>query len=709
MKIQDHSIFSSKKASNCLDTCLNTPENMAFFTILIWTTYSVFNDIVISESTLNFPVKLDPSCFINIVTENSNNFTISAETFWDPETLINNHQTLEKLLSWTINDVNFLQFGFEKEELEDDGQQITINDRYFKLVSKHRTECTVFILFPQSFNGTLHAIHRSGYGTSNRVTYLIAVSTFHSDEDEILTEFSQDLFQENVEPDLYAFHAPIAFFEKINQDVIQTYLNVYCYLCPENLGKFHPLLKLETISKVKSHSISLNNQGYGSEVVLHAPGNWESKDMKRKECRWRDRKLFDRINRCHYAEMVVYNRLEDVFNVTYKHFRPLTVWDDSSARWYLNIYSDEWSTGNAVMENVYAMSRGSYQLFQQVGYKFIYCNDRAHVSSLAWDVFIHVFNLSTWLCLICTIVLYIVLTRRIFRSLDLLWLFLGMPTWYEHPKILISLYLIPIMFLQSNYNSATSTDFIQLMSPLTPPVLFAKGYKVWVPGMEDSSAYMRLIYNRAPEFMRKRVEELIGGLEFEQILYKLKDKNDSLPSNSKTVKMVKAMASRKLLLTVAGLPRYHTLMQIFGAVDWALIEDKYLCGAVDLPDHINIPKRRHAYRTLGYLSESAAAIIGRWYEMGFIQGVQNMLNYKLSIVNTIRWIEVAKVSEQLAIGYNSPLGIACMGLVIVHLTLLGVLIFQIISLHLKWKHIQTFIKRLKGNRVESIHHTSWIE
>lgn len=157
------------------------------------------------------------------------------------------------------------------------------------------------------------------------------------------------------------------------------------------------------------------------------------------------------------------------------------------------------------------------------------------------------------------------------------------------------------------------------------------------------------------------------------ILYMPKKKDYSMPR--KPLDMIRDMVNRHLLVVSVGLPRYNSLMQVFGIVNWALIQDGkqvYLCGGVGIPRHIEIPKRRHASRTWGYLKNTAAGIIGKWQEMGFVGRMQTLLDHKLIITRPIRWIDAGKIGEQRSVSTNSPLGVTCACLTAVHAINIGI-------------------------------------
>lgn len=644
----------------------------------------------ISSTNSHFPFKFDKNCFVHIAFHEPDYFVQDFES----QFLIQRKNTLvsdKHQLTWTIHhDLSKLHMSVSKAELlENEKAAFNISEHYFRFHHKYQTEdCKVVVIIAESFNATLFAVNAVGYGTSDRVLHLVGVIGLDPSIGEILQGFSQDLYDQHL--DAVPFHAPLAFFTTRTQVLHEKFhtendgnknnnyasMFVYCYSCPSvSIGKFHSINaentenEIPSVSQVKDYWGRWNMQGYGNKIILHSPGDWEYKDTSRIQCTREDRLLYNYLNRCHYAEMLMYNNLDNVLNMTYSVYRHL--FNDpgiDTDDWYLNINADEWSLGKVVV-NVYVATRGTYQLFQDIGYKFIYCNPGSKITYLAWDIFLHVFDLHTWLGFLGVLSLYAILRRNVLYGLDLVWPFLGMDTWKSHPRVFMGFYLLCIgIFLQLTYGSGTSSDFIQFKTPMSAPTLFRKGYKTWLPNVAYSPTYMGMIHDKAPLFLQKKLYEIIGGKRFEDILYRPVNKNYSIPS--KPLEMIKDMVQRQLLVISVGLPRYNPLMQVFTVADWALIADKgekYLCAGVGVPSHIEVPKRRHASRTWGFLSGRAARIVSHWFEMGFVGRMQVLLNHKLTLKKPINWVDPGNVSEQNPVSIHSPLGITTAGLVIFNL------------------------------------------
>lgn len=118
---------------------------------------------------------LKMTCFVNFISGGGNNLNFQSEML---ESSFQHLSESTSLDTWTVHSVDNLNFDI----LEDDDNLINWDTGYLRYFGKHHslTRCMLFLLVTVSFNETLSAMHRSGYGRSSNSLFFIHVDN-HED------------------------------------------------------------------------------------------------------------------------------------------------------------------------------------------------------------------------------------------------------------------------------------------------------------------------------------------------------------------------------------------------------------------------------------------------------------------------------------------------------------------------------------------------
>ncbi|CAL8069317.1 unnamed protein product [Orchesella dallaii] len=582
--------------------------------------------------------------------------------------------------TWTVYNLQEFDFSIEKQVLDNDQKKLLISTGYFKHFKRHTNNCIIFVIFPQTFNGTVTAIRKSGYGTSDQALFLVLLDAAH-EENDILHSFSKGFLSETLEI-IPAFHAPLAFIRKHD-------ISMYCYKCPSNIGKFHVLMGSYSISELQKYSTIRNrNTGYSSKVIVYVSEypELETGDLTGANCIISSRKFYGVMENCSFAELLVLRMLTSTLNVTFGDIHPFTDEDDEEKQldWDLNI---KWNEAMKMsIRNVYAFTRGSHHVVRQSKIKLIYCSQRSEMENMTWNIYFSVFDLPTWMCLLMLMATFCIRYKSVLHGLDLMWPFFGMHFWLKHPRRHLICYVIPVVFIYCIYDGVMSTDFIHLKTPNSIPKLFSGGYKLWA----EKLWMTKVMFFQLKHSFTEKIEEMTGGRSFKEMFYNWEDtpsQNYELPSEPG--EMAKEMAIKKIMLST-GLMHVNSLAQLFSYVDRAILVGKSeLCGSLSLPDDFHF-QDWNSFRIWGHLKAQAESSFRKWLEMGFVDKFQKLMDFKKALVQPVKWSEAMhSVTDESAFRMNSPLGIACL------CQLLGsASLFGLYCLYLGWVNRRRIQNRL---------------
>ncbi|CAL8085894.1 unnamed protein product [Orchesella dallaii] len=574
-----------------------------------------------------------------------------------------NHKTDEKwTYSWMLYDVKQLDFGISREQILEDNE-LSMKTGYFRFLFKlQKSHCLIHFLLTDTFNATTNAIYKSGYGTSETTPFFVGIKGENVYDSDILRGFSENL--QDLELGTVGFHAHLFFFSLIGVtnrsfDSPPLFFAKYCYFC-RGFEKFHRILDENYVIFPISTKIDNWRIQPIINVAFYTVGKkiLEQVDLTSEYCFRRGRKLYDTLQHCNYAELLVMHKLSDVINISFTQFRTFEEEDDAlgTPSWHLNVIWKE--TQTFTVKNVIAATRGSYHKILESKVKLIYCGRVSQMSTLSWMIYITIFDLPIWICFIGILILFSIFYKDIAKGFDLVWEFLGYKIWFKHRRSVIASYAVAMIFFRSIYSSLMSTDFIALEPSNSHTQLLNLGYKIWT----ENPKKVNQIFNHVPYFFKRGIENLIGeGKRIGDALYKSRSKGRAYKLPNNTMELLEEMVKEKIIMTDV-IRSYNVLTQMFASsMERVVIERQYLCGTVPLPTkkEIGILVFGHCYRIWGHGAEKVSGLLARWNEIGLNVRMQSLLTLKSLLTQQIRWYEASKVAEESSFGINSPLGMAC--------------------------------------------------
>lgn len=623
-------------------------------------------------------------CFVNFVTEVSYDFTFPSEIL---ELSFQHLSHSISLDTWTVHSVENLNFFIP----DDESNIVNWDTGYLRYLGRHHsvTNCLCFLLMTVSFNETLSAMHRSGYGRSSNVLFFIHVDDnqdfkYHSG---LLIDF-QDFSRSAVSSGLnltsaeLTFHAGIIFI-----NVHFEYGLLYCNFCPGEMGKFHKIhWNADTpawsiVNAGESLSIKLNEvTGYNQLQILIFV-------VKAKEAKQELSNLFGTMSsRESYSSLMndpvisappEFPAILAKMNVTKWTIRNLAEikTDDESGPddrfWSLNI---AWGEVTVLeMHNNFLTNHDNF-LALPVQKKIFgyYCVDKDIIQVVSWDLFVHIFDIPTWSTLAISMLIYKKLHpgTTITTGLDLAWLMFGFQCWKKHPRKLIWAYLISILFLACTVQSGVSNEFVTFTDrPNTVIGLIREKYKVVVTdviyGLAQRVAAF-LEQRGVLASLRKPFIRAVGNISIEEGTKHVFPVSSQLLAS---VELVRIMVKHRVLrvLTQPEDPVAAIMNAVDGTDTAVLIQDKFWCRTT-LPDDFSEARgSAHSLHIWHFLAVRGFRLFSMYQAGGFpVREDKLKLHYILS-QRKVTWKFVGEETEPKGIKLNSPMGFALVGVLAANL------------------------------------------
>ncbi|CAL8121314.1 unnamed protein product [Orchesella dallaii] len=629
-----------------------------------------------------FPIKFDTNCFVRIVYEENWNSTV-----FNPSQLsfpIATNTSSDITISYMIHGLSNFGFAFDAEDIYIN-DEITILDGYFPFVSKYYKACDAFILLTYTFNSTATAIKESGYGNSDHATFLVFVECCKSSlmENNIMAGFISD-FSSLETTSFNAIYSNLAFvtfpeFDTKSKSIGIANIYAYCYYCPKHLHQIQ--LKFEqtslTISEIHSECQHLNNNGWNRKAFLLVSGSSTSYDalitnIDQKIAKGR-KNFTQHLNETYAAEYFLFRLVSDHMNMSIDpNFREFIADEESHTHWYFNI--KKINTVIPRFRNDIAATRGSYIVTHQDTGKLIYCMETSELVKIKWDIYLRVYDLQSWICILCVILAYSFIYKSVSKGFDLAWIFLDMEFWRRHSRKILAPYILGAMFIHLAYDSGMSTDFIDFEFPVYFREMFVREHKVWhidiSPVVEDVKQGLSLI----PESFQRFLEQNSGKRDIEKGFYV--EKGYYLPENIHD--RVKALANKKLLLLngVGNSFTFPSLFMTLAAMKKAVIEEKFICGLLLQNPSTNL-QLTNSFLLRGYMSTKFTNLLEKLLEAGLLHYVQGLMTLQSAMKLRLKVDDISAVLSSSILGVRTPLGVVCAAYIALNFVFLFVFIVSI--------------------------------
>ncbi|CAL8121316.1 unnamed protein product [Orchesella dallaii] len=681
-------------------------SNMAFRS-LIWVV-AVLSPISPIAST--FPITFGTNCFVRIVYEGNLNYTLPTPTKIPLPLAMNAASDI--ILSYMIQDVSNFSFAFDVEDIYL-SDQLTISDGYFPFFSKYSKTCDLFILLTDTFNSTTTAIQKTGYGNSDYATFLVVVECCNGSllENNIIAGFLSD-FKSLEKVSFNAIYSSLAFItlpelDTKSETIEMEKVYAYCYYCPKALHQIEMKFELISLplSEIHFKCQKLNNNGWNRKAFLLVNAAATSYDgllaniEKKIE---KGRISFARhLNESYMAEFYLLRMTSVQMNLSIDpNLRHFGDDDESYIHWHLSI--KKIATILARIRNDVSATRGSFIVTHQETVKLIYCMETSELIKIKWDIYLRVFDLLSWICIIITIFAYAFIYKSFSRAIDLAWILLDMEFRQRHPRKILVPYIIAAMFLHWSYDSGMSTDFIDFDFPFYSKELLSTGHKVWHVEVSPVSDNIKQMKGILPESIQKFLEKNSGLRDIENTIYT--EYGYYLPEN--LYDRVKAIADKKLLLLNGDelSITFPSLVMTLAAMKKAVIEEKFICGMVHQYPSTNL-QLTHSFFFRGFLSTKFANLFETFLEAGLLGHIQGLMRLQKALKKMVRVDDINVVLSSSNLGVRTPLGIVCAAYIALNFTFLVYFIGSIVNKH--WARVTRKIRdfyelhrKWGGNNVE---------
>ncbi|CAL8143395.1 unnamed protein product [Orchesella dallaii] len=549
----------------------------------------------------SFPLALDDDCFINLVGKGVD--TKSVTRFLD---LKDSAYTFSTFEYFNISD---------DEEIRTDDTNLTLKESYFRYDQKLRGSCIIFLLRTLSFNETVTAIYKSGFATSDEILFFVQFPSLIEWKDHLLKFSALDQHSP------FIFHANIVFLTNDSEKI-----GIHCYFCFPNPTRLH-LINTNSIKSyiyVKRIAQALNGNGHGRHALVQsAMGGLGTDDCfnTHRDLIYQTRQNFYQHLRKHCSPpfIVIYLVIQPALNIsciTKESDVPDDELDD--LEWFLHLRYGE-ATAQQIPNEITA-TRGSILIMENYKVKLLSCVTTRSISQKVDYVFITVFNWLVWGALLIASVSYVMLYNNLHLGLDTIWHLFSHPCWQTHPRKLICVPWICMIFLSCIYQSSISSESVQPQEFPSLSTLVKRGYKLWLPKKQyfsrlqrknDKEVVVKIVGTGAgiDKLQGKNLEEM-----FNTTIELLYDGNGShsvhYPEYHNLSKLIHSLTSHKLVLGEPG------AASVFGqaAFTEGLIhfQKTKLCKFFDINDLSFIM----TLRLWSYLSYRSSSLLRRFTEMG---------------------------------------------------------------------------------------------
>ncbi|CAL8121310.1 unnamed protein product [Orchesella dallaii] len=681
------------------------------FPNMLWFTSLLYPPIYLAIPVLS--ITFDTSCFVRIVHEGNRNSTlINPDKISFP---LETTALSDITISYTIQDLSHFSFAFDIEDVHMN-DQISIFDGYFPFFTKHYKVCDVFILLTETFNGTATAIQQSGYGNSEDATFLVVMDVYNGfliDHDIIkgfLSDFNS-LETVSFNP-IYSNLAFVALREvntKSKTTEITPFYN-FCYHCPEKFNELNASLIGNNpislaLSTIRSECRRLNNNGLNNKAFMLVPGSpntYEGLITNINQKIGNGRKRFTQhLNDTYIAEYFLFRMAVDQINITIDpNLQQFISDDEPDIHWHLSIKRID--TVLTRFRNDIAATRGSYIVTHQNTGKLIYCMETSELVKIKWDIYLRVYDLQSWICIIGILLAYSFIYKSFSQGFDLAWIFLDMEFWRRHSRKILAPYILVAMFIHWAYDSGMSTDFIDFDFPIHFREMFDKGYRIWdidiSPGMDDLGWTKDLF----PESIREIFQANTGFSDVIKAYYM--EKGYYLTDNLHDC--VKIIAEKKLLLLNGGANsfKFSSLLMALAAMKTVVVDDVIVCGIVHPYSDFSV-QVTNSFLIRGYMSTRFVNLLESFLEVGLLKHVQDLMTLQSALKKMLRVDDVNAVLSSSTFGVRTPLGIVCASYVTLNFIFLvvfscGVMYKHRVEIANKMKEICRLIRKRSSSIVQ---------
>ncbi|CAL8075865.1 unnamed protein product [Orchesella dallaii] len=554
---------------------------------------------------LPFPIQLEDNCFINFV-----------GTGIQTESLTPFMNTFPAEATYTFSVRSFYSNHDDEEQLYRSIENITLQESYFRHTVKLRGSCITFILNTSTFNETVAAIHHSGFKTSDEVLFFVHLRTLAEWKDHI------SKFSALHEHSSFIFHANVIFI-----GLNSSYVGVHCYFCPPNPNRLH-LIQLNSSSSyfhLKRFARQLNSQGHGRHVVVNSAIG----DLNMDKCAKIDqyhtnpnrREFYHHIRKhCSPPGTVIYLPSQHVLNMTVvTHERDVPEHELDDLEWYTSLRYGETFLQRVPIEIVH--TRGSILIMQNYKITLVTCVTIQSFSQNINYIFVSVIHGSTWVALGTVLLAYAMFYKSISRGIDIMWPLFSQPCYFNHPRKIVCLHWICMVFVSSIYASNISSESLILSD--FPPVatLLKKGYKLWVP---DRLRVFKLAGKYEKEIILDFFNILIGknilgNGDYEMRFKKLYDLGYDGNSSLGVIHYIPLRNMSKLIDDLTTLKLFTLSPMVVRSLGKAAatnglvyIRDTQLCKVFNS----NRANAKLTLRLWSYMSQRASYVLSRFLEVG---------------------------------------------------------------------------------------------
>lgn len=162
----------------------------------------------------------------------------------------------KRLTTWTLYDLNKLDFEFDSESISEENFSLSMTNKYLRFSTKWSLNGNKeFLLFLQTFDEMLAAIHNSGYARDSNAMFIFTVNQSPDMNLHFIQTYFTNLLQQQVSP----FNGMIIFSFYSSPTIAQR--SVLCYTCIDKNLKLVSK-KYTAITQLKQFALHLNKNGH---------------------------------------------------------------------------------------------------------------------------------------------------------------------------------------------------------------------------------------------------------------------------------------------------------------------------------------------------------------------------------------------------------------------------------------------------------------
>ncbi|CAL8143398.1 unnamed protein product [Orchesella dallaii] len=548
------------------------------------------------------------------------------------------------------------------EEIDTAVTNLTLKESYIRFDQKLRGSCIIFMLYTLTFNETVTAIYKSGFGTSDETLFFVQLPSLIQWEDHLM-KFS-DLSQHSP----FIFHANIVFLTNDSEKI-----GIHCYFCPPNPTRLHFLYStsIKSYTNLKRITQSLNANGHGRHALIKiVVTNLKTDNCLKihKDTVLHSRNKFYQHLRKHCApsQIVIYFVTQQALNITIIA-KESDIPDNelNDFEWFVHLRFAE-STLREV-PNVITATRGSILLMDNVKLKLLSCVTTRSITQNVDYVFVTGVHWSVWLALLVASLSYAMISENVYLGMDTIWHLFSRSCQLTHPKKLICVYWICMIFLSCIYGSNISSESVQLQEFPSLSTLLKKGYKVWVPPKKLLSKLQRKHYKEIGVGLLSSVlgKAMVKGRNLDETFNKsmdlLYDGNGSrvvhVPEYKNLIKLIHSLTSHKLILAEPKVARHFGKAAVSeGIIHFQKTKVCKFFNRNDLSFMFSL-------RLWSYLSYRSSNILRRFTEIGIAIRFQKLdIDIKPNLIREVAVSATGSCVPPKPIELNSAVGVSVFGL-----------------------------------------------